>query len=161
MYGWLPKRTIRTGSLDCITRIRLRPRWRFRISPFQIDTEALGGDRCVLRARRIRGRPSPPRQKGERENMKQRRDKESGAALIAVLLVILLLTVMMLGFYFLTTGEQKVAASDRDNAVAYYGAMGALEKMSSDLAAFFVTHSSPNPAQITALTGSSFIPSAA
>ena len=71
----------------------------------------------------------------------------------------LVFTVMLLGFYFVTTGEQKVAASDRDNAVAYYGAVGALEKMSSDVAAYFVTHTAPTPAQITALAGTSYVPS--
>jgi hypothetical protein len=76
-----------------------------------------------------------------------------------VLVAMLVFTVMMLGLYFVTTGEQKIAASDRDNAVAYYGAMGALEKMSSDLAAFFVSHTSPTPAQINALTGPTYRPS--
>jgi hypothetical protein len=87
------------------------------------------------------------------------RNHDSGVALIAVLLVLMILTTMMLGFYFVTTGEQKVAASDRDNTVAYYGAVGGLEKMSSDLAAFFVAHTSPTPSQIDALTDSSYVPS--
>jgi len=65
-----------------------------------------------------------------------------------VLVAMLVFTVMMLGLYFVTTGEQKIAASDRDNTVAYYGAVGALEKMSYDLATFFVFHTSPTPAQM-------------
>jgi Tfp pilus assembly protein PilX len=91
--------------------------------------------------------------------MRHFRNHDSGVALIAVLMVLLILTTMMLGFYFVTTGEQRVAASDRDNTVAYYGAVGGLEKMSSDLAAFFVSHTSPTPSQIDALTGSSYVPS--
>jgi hypothetical protein len=91
--------------------------------------------------------------------MRHRGGKESGAALVVVLLLMLVLTVMMLGFYFVTTGERKIAESDRDAAVTYYGAQGALEKMSSDLAALFVSHVSPTPAQITALTGAAYRPS--
>lgn len=91
--------------------------------------------------------------------MKHRTTRDSGVALIMVLVAMLVFTVMMLGLYFVTTGEQKIAASDRDNTVAYYGAMGALEKMSSDLAAFFVSHTSPTPAQINALTGPTYRPS--
>jgi len=91
--------------------------------------------------------------------MRHYRNNDSGVALIVVLMVMLILTTMMLGFYFVTTGEQKVAASDRDNTVAYYGAVGGLEKMSSDLAAFFVSHTSPTPSQIDALTGTTYVPS--
>jgi len=93
--------------------------------------------------------------------VKCRATKDRGVALIAVLLVMLILMVMVLGFYFVTTGEQKIAASDRDNTIAYYGALGALEKMSSDLAAFFVSHASPTPPQIDALTGASYKPTPA
>jgi hypothetical protein len=70
----------------------------------------------------------------------------------------LVFTLMSVGFYFVVTGEQKIAASDRDNAVAFYGAEGALEKMSSDLAAFFVTHTSPTPSQIDGLTATAYRP---
>jgi hypothetical protein len=71
----------------------------------------------------------------------------------------LVFSVMLLGFYYVTTGEQKIAASDRNNAVAYYGAQGGIEKMSADIAAFFVSHAAVKAAQITALTGSSYQPS--
>jgi PilX N-terminal len=91
--------------------------------------------------------------------MKHSVRNESGVVLITVLLIMLVLTVMMLGFYFMTTGEQKLAASDRNNTVAYYGAMGGLEKMSSDLASLFVETASPTPAQITNLTTASYQPS--
>jgi len=65
----------------------------------------------------------------------------------------MIFTVMTLGFYFMVTGEQKIAASDRDYTVAFYGAEAGIEKLSADLAAFFVSHSSPTPAQIDALAG--------
>jgi hypothetical protein len=102
-----------------------------------------------------RGRESQPRETARHEAdrkgevMKNHAAQESGVALIVVMLVMLVFTVMLLGFYFVTTGEQKIAASDRDNAVAYYGAVGALEKMSSDVAAYFVDHAAPTPTQIT------------
>ena len=98
-----------------------------------------------------------PAKKGE--GMKYRATRESGVALIVVMLLMLVFTVMLLGFYFVTTGEQKVGASDRDNTVAMYGAIGGIEKMSSDVAAFFVSHTSPSPTQIDALTGSTYVPS--
>ena len=65
--------------------------------------------------------------------MKNRETNDSGIALIVALLFILLLTIMMLGFYFQTTGEQNVAASDRDNTVTFYAAQGAIENMSSNI----------------------------
>jgi hypothetical protein len=90
--------------------------------------------------------------------MRQAREKESGVALIVVLMSMVIFTLMSLGFYYMVTAEQKIAASDRDNTVAFYGAEGGLEKMSSDLAGFFVSHTSPTPAQIDVLTGSSYRP---
>ena len=94
----------------------------------------------------------------EREGMRTRRSTESGIALILVLLLMLVFSVLLLGFYFMTTGEQKMAASDRDNGIAFYAAQGGIEKMSSDIAAYFVTHASVKAAQILALTGSSYQP---
>jgi len=85
--------------------------------------------------------------------MRHETKREAGVALIITLLTMLVFTLMCLGFYFVVTGEQKIAASDRDNAVAFYGGEAALEKMSSDLAAFFVTHTAPTPSQIDALAG--------
>jgi len=83
--------------------------------------------------------------------MNHRIDKECGIALIVVMLVMLVFTVMMLGFYYVTTGEQKIAASDQYNGAAYYGAMSGLETMSSQLAGWFTSHASVNATQITAL----------
>ena len=88
--------------------------------------------------------------------MKNRETNDSGIALIVALLFILLLTIMMLGFYFQTTGEQNVAASDRDNTVTFYAAQGAIENMSSNIGTLFESTASPTPAQIAALTGASY-----
>ncbi len=88
--------------------------------------------------------------------MKNRETNDSGIALIVVLLLMLVFTIMMLGFYFQTTGEQQVAASDRDNTVTFYAAQGGLENMSSALADLFTTTASPTPAQITARAGAAY-----
>ncbi len=88
--------------------------------------------------------------------MKNRATNESGVALVVVLLLMLVFTIMILGFYFETTGEQRVAASDRDNSATFYAAQGALENMSSNLASLFASTPSPVPSQITALTASTY-----
>lgn len=91
--------------------------------------------------------------------MQRHRETERGMALVVTFLAILIFSMMSFGFYFLATGEQGIAASDRDNSVAFYAGEGALEKMSSDLAAFFVSHAAPTPAQVDTLTGPSYRPS--
>ncbi len=93
------------------------------------------------------------------QKMKNRETNDSGVALIVVLLLMLVFTIIMLGLYFQTTGEQKVAASDRDNTAAFYAAQGALENMSSNLANLFIQSPSPTPLQISALTAASYQPS--
>ena len=52
--------------------------------------------------------------------MNRRVIQESGAALIVAMLLMLVFTIMLIGFYFLTSGEQKVAWSSRDNGVTFY-----------------------------------------
>ncbi len=64
----------------------------------------------------------------------ERNRRDSGMALIIILGMMLIFSLMMLGFYFMVTGEQKVANSNRDDSVAFYAAEGGLEKMSADLA---------------------------
>ncbi len=91
--------------------------------------------------------------------MRHQTSTENGIALLITLLLIFVFTMMTLGFYYMVTGEQRIAVSDRDNTVAFYGAQAGLEKMSADLAAWFVSHASPTPAQIDSLTTASYIPS--
>jgi len=93
------------------------------------------------------------------EDMRHQTSTENGIALLITLLLIFVFTMMTLGFYYMVTGEQRIAVSDRDNTVAFYGAQAGLEKMSADLAAWFVSHASPTPAQIDSLTTASYIPS--
>ncbi|MGD0124786.1 MAG: hypothetical protein ABSF46_05460 [Terriglobia bacterium] len=81
--------------------------------------------------------------------MKRYADRESGAALIVAMLLMLVFTIMLLGFYFVTSGEQKVAWSNRDNGVTYYWAMAGLEQMSSLIADYFSHTATPVPSTLT------------
>jgi hypothetical protein len=90
--------------------------------------------------------------KEEGGSMKNHAAQESGTALIIAMLLMLVLTVILIGFYFVTSGEQKVAGSNRDNEVTYYAAVAGLEQMSNAVAVFFAHTASPTPAQITGWT---------
>ncbi len=81
--------------------------------------------------------------------MKSHGVRESGAALIVAMLLMLVFTIMLIGFYFVTSGEQKVAWSSRDNGVTYYWAVAGLEQMSNLIADYFAHTASPTPATIS------------
>jgi len=81
--------------------------------------------------------------------MKRHVQEESGAALIVALLLMLVFTIMLIGFYYITSGEQKVTWSNRDNEVTYYWAVAGLEQMSSLIADYFAHTATPTPATIT------------
>ncbi len=81
--------------------------------------------------------------------MTRHRDRESGAALIVAMLLMLVFTIMLIGFYFVTSGEQKVSWSNRDNEVTYYWAMAGLEQMSSLIADYFSHTATPVPSTLT------------
>jgi len=81
--------------------------------------------------------------------MKRGTNRESGAALIVAMLLMLVFTIMLIGFYYITSGEQKVAWSNRDNEVTYYWAMAGLEQMSSLIADYFSHTATPVPSTIT------------
>ncbi len=80
--------------------------------------------------------------------MKLRTTRESGIALIVTLLLTFIFTLMTLGFFFIVTGEQRIAASDRDNGIAFYSAQAGLEKMSAQLVNLFQSTPSPTTAQV-------------
>jgi hypothetical protein len=84
--------------------------------------------------------------------MKNHAAQESGTALVVAMLLLMVLTLMLLGFYFVTSGEQKIAASNRDNTVTYYAAVAGLEQMSNLIANYFAHTAAPTPAQIIAYT---------
>jgi len=90
--------------------------------------------------------------------MKKHATQESGAALIIAMMLMLVLAVVLIGFYFVTGGEQKVAASNRDNEVTYYWAVAGLEQMSNLIADFFAYTAAPTPTSIInwATTSSNF-----
>jgi len=81
--------------------------------------------------------------------MKRHANRESGAALIVAMLLMLVFTIMLIGFYFMTSGEQKVAWSSRDNGVTYYWAVAGLEQMSSLIADYFSHTATPVPSTLT------------
>ena len=81
--------------------------------------------------------------------MKSHGVRESGAALIVAMLLMLVFTIMLIGFYFITSGEQKVAWSSRDNGVTYYWAVAGLEQMSNLIADYFTHTASPTPVSIS------------
>ncbi len=76
---------------------------------------------------------------------------QSGIALVATLLTLTIFSLMAVGFFFLVIGNQSAIGSERDNTIAFYGAEGALENMSNQLAALFATSVSPTPSQVNAL----------
>jgi Tfp pilus assembly protein PilX len=90
--------------------------------------------------------------------MQPRNPKEAGVALIVALLMMLMLSIMITGLYFMVTGEQKVAVSDRDNTSAFYAAEGGLEQLSASLAQLFGFTASPTATQINNLSTPSYTP---
>ena len=90
--------------------------------------------------------------------MRPRNSSESGIALVMALLMMLILSVLITGFYYMVTGEQKVAISNRDNGTAFYAAEGGLEQLSAGLAQLFAFTASPTAAQINALSAPTFTP---
>ncbi len=78
----------------------------------------------------------------------------SGIALIVTLLTLTVFSLMAVGFFYMVVGEQKTSTSGGDNTVAFYGAEGALENMSAQIATLFSHNASPTPAEISALDSS-------
>ncbi|MGH9327836.1 MAG: pilus assembly PilX N-terminal domain-containing protein [Terriglobia bacterium] len=87
-------------------------------------------------------------------NTMQKDKNPSGVALIVTLLTLTVFSLMAVGFFYIVVGEQKNSTSGGDNTVAFYGAEGALENMSAQVATLFSHTASPTPAQVTALDSS-------
>lgn len=83
--------------------------------------------------------------------MKAKKNSESGIALIITLLAMTIFALIMVGFFYMVSGEQRITTSDHDNTMAFYGAEGALENMSAQVAGIFAHTASPTPAQLDAL----------
>jgi len=111
-------------------------------------TTTTGIDRPISTLARTPQRRLPGRA-SRRDSRHGRR--QNGMALAAVLLLTLIFSLLGLALYRVVTGEQRTAASDRDNATVYYAAQGGLEKMSADIAGLFSVYASPTAAQISSL----------
>jgi hypothetical protein len=80
---------------------------------------------------------------------------ERGSALLTVLLLLSLSVVMLGGFMTMVVTDQRLRSGDHDSTRAFYGAHGALEKLTADLGNLFLSDFSPNADQIDELTGAS------
>ena len=76
------------------------------------------------------------------------RDDESGMALITVFMVLMLASALMVGFFAAIVADQRSNGIDRDQTQAYAAAHAGLEKLTSNMAALFITDYSPSKAQI-------------
>ncbi len=84
--------------------------------------------------------------------MRSARLHSRGFTLIASLLMLLLLSGIAVGLMMMVNTEGKVGGVDLQNNVAYHNAEGAVEKMTSDLAATFKSVQAPKPSDICALS---------
>jgi len=75
-----------------------------------------------------------------------------GFTLIASLLLLLMMSGFALGLLMMVNTEQRVGGYDMNNNYSYHATEGAIEKMTSDLAATFKNVQSPTAAQICALS---------
>jgi len=75
-----------------------------------------------------------------------------GFTLIASLLLLLLMSGFALGLLMMVNTEQRVGGFDLNNNYTYHATEGAIEKMTSDLAATFKSIQAPTAAQICALS---------
>jgi len=73
-------------------------------------------------------------------------------ALLSVLLLLVLSSAMLAGFTKLIVGDQRLRGFDRTSTQAFYGAHGALERLTADLGNLFVTDYAPDGDDIAALT---------
>jgi hypothetical protein len=77
---------------------------------------------------------------------------ERGTALLTVLLLLSLSVAMLGGFMTMVVTDQKLRAGDQDSTRAFYGAHGALEKLTADLGNLFLSDFAPSSEQIEELT---------
>ncbi len=82
----------------------------------------------------------------------QRFESERGTALLTVLLLLSLSVAMLGGFMTMVITDQKLRTGDQDSTRAFYGAHGALEKLTADLGNLFLSDFAPSGEQIEALT---------
>lgn len=86
-----------------------------------------------------------------KEIMKSKKLRSRGFTLIASLLLLLLLSGVAIGLFMMVDTESRVGSNDVENTLAYRSAEGAIEQMTSNLAATYQNLQSPQPSDITAL----------
>ena len=84
--------------------------------------------------------------------MKRTDQSSKGFTLIASLLLLLLLTGVSIGLLMMVQTEGRAGGNDVENSLAYRGAEGAIENMTSSLAAAFQNIQAPQASDITALS---------
>lgn len=80
------------------------------------------------------------------------KNNSQGFTLIASLLLLLLMTGISIGLLMMVQTEGRAGANDVENSLAYRGAEGAIENMTSSLAATFQNIQAPQPGDITGLS---------
>jgi hypothetical protein len=86
-----------------------------------------------------------------KEIMKSKKLRSRGFTLIASLLLLLLLSGVAIGLFMMVDTESRVGSNDVENTLAYRSAEGAIEQMTSNLAATYQNLQAPQPSDITAL----------
>ncbi len=84
--------------------------------------------------------------------MKSTNQNSRGFTLIASLLLLLLMTGISIGLLMMVQTEGRAGNNDVENSLAYRGAEGAIENMTSSLAAAFQNIQSPQASDITSLS---------
>ena len=84
--------------------------------------------------------------------MNGNKEHSRGFTLIASLLLLLLMTGISIGLLMMVQTEGRAGNNDVENSLAYRGAEGAIENMTSSLAATFQNIQSPQASDITGLS---------
>ena len=92
--------------------------------------------------------------------MGKRTTDSRGFTLIAALLLTLLLSAMAVGLLYLVNNEQRMGNNDLEGNVAYYGAEAGIENLTSQLSQLYQQSSTPNAADIAALSNAANYPTA-
>ena len=88
----------------------------------------------------------------ESYTMESTKHRSKGFTLIATLLLLLLMSGIAIGMLMMVSTEGKVGTQDVQNNGTFHSAEGAMEKMTSDLAATFQNIESPTVSDITGLS---------
>ncbi len=82
-----------------------------------------------------------------------RTSNERGIAMIITLLVMMLITALLVGFTAVVMSDARYRLIDKDRNQAFYGASGAMEKLTADLGNLFFSNVAPTASQVSSLTG--------